>query len=384
MRARGLRRLGERGGSMVEFAIMAPVLVSIVLYATFFHDAIKAKLKTQEAANFAVWEMTSLPMSAYNHGGSNAGHAALMSAAQTKINADLGTTYQALDSADPSHTYANTFIGKHQLLGGGNIVWTDVDVPLASGDTLTGIGLGGLGGQLGSFANKGLDFALGAFDFDRKGLITVTVSSQFDNVILPHTFLDHQFANTKLSPLTTIKFTEKAALVVDDWAVNDGSDVDLKHASGNIYGTRGSSSATHPMAKQVSRMAFLGLDNFVPGLQDFSGFMGKLLPDPLGVPVVSMNYYKKNDRPHSLDEAFSPDCKTSSGNDHSAHGCVDMRQEGRDVDIGVVRFHTAPLRTTFRYDDSPSSQVFDESGPWYMGCPDPQQADPTTCHHANY
>ena len=78
-------RKAQAGNSVVEFAVVAPVLVMMILYATYFHDGLRTKLKVQEAARFGAWEFTSLPMSDFIEGN----HEALFTDAQTRIVKDL-------------------------------------------------------------------------------------------------------------------------------------------------------------------------------------------------------------------------------------------------------------------------------------------------------
>ena len=57
-RERAQRRWRERGSALVEGAIVIPVLVLLLYWSAAITDVMVLKLKGQEAARFAIWEMT--------------------------------------------------------------------------------------------------------------------------------------------------------------------------------------------------------------------------------------------------------------------------------------------------------------------------------------
>ncbi len=165
----------QRGGSMVEFAIVAPVLVSLVFFADFFHSAVVVKLKTQEAAHFAAWEFTSLPLSDY-YQGTAAAHQALFDKATNLIKTDLTAKYAGFDSSNPSAAQSD-FVAQHALrTDPAHLTFNLGDVPLDSQSTLSQIP--GIGGLLGTLMSAGLDVVgPSRFGYTMKGLVTVKVPS---------------------------------------------------------------------------------------------------------------------------------------------------------------------------------------------------------------
>lgn len=67
-RARQRQRSDERGQALVEFAVVVPLVVMVVLFAIWFYELIHVKLKVQEAARYAAWETTAFPMHSYMSG----------------------------------------------------------------------------------------------------------------------------------------------------------------------------------------------------------------------------------------------------------------------------------------------------------------------------
>jgi Flp pilus assembly protein TadG len=56
------------GQALVEFAIVAPLIVMILLFAIWFYELIHIKLKVQEATRYAAWEATAFPLHDYAEG----------------------------------------------------------------------------------------------------------------------------------------------------------------------------------------------------------------------------------------------------------------------------------------------------------------------------
>ena len=64
---RRLRR--ERSGqALVEFAIISPLIVMMLLFSIWFYEVVQIKLKVQEAARYAAWEATAHPQHDYKKG----------------------------------------------------------------------------------------------------------------------------------------------------------------------------------------------------------------------------------------------------------------------------------------------------------------------------
>lgn len=359
----GLRR-GERGSAMVEFAIVAPVLVMLVMFADFFHDAVVTKIKTQEAAHFAAWEYASFPLSDYYQGTAGA-HQTLFNRATGLIQSDLLAKYAGFDSSDPGAAQTN-FVATHALkTDGASLVFQQFDVPLDSPSTLGKIP--GIGGVLGSLMSAGLD-VVGPqpFGFNMKGMVSVKVTSTFTNKILPTAFMDDRFHVPMVTAaLSKFDMDDTTAVVADAWTLDDGRDVvpqvDNKPATIENTGN------LHPMEAEVNRMKFAGSLNWVPqplvtALQQVDSYIGALMPDPLfsdGVPISALNYQRA-----AGNNAYS----SPLGSSPSLNGGIDLRKNGHDIDIGQITFQTIPFRVTNAYADSPAVQVFNVGNKYYLGC----------------
>jgi hypothetical protein len=358
------RTLGQHGSAMAEFAVVAPVLVMLVLFADFFHDAVVTKLKTQEAARFGAWEFTSLPLSDY-YAGTAAAHQALFNRAQGLISTDLTTKYAGFDSSNPSAGQTN-FVATHALkTDASSLVFQSLDVPLQSNSTLGKIP--GIGGILGSLMSAGLD-VVGPqpFGFNMKGMVSVKVTSTFTNQILPTAFMEDRFHVPMLNgALAHFDMDDTVAVVADAWTLDDGRDVvpqvDNKPATIENTGNR------HPMEAEVERMKFCGVTSWIPqplqnALQQVDSYIGALMPDPLfmgGVPISALNYQRA-----AGNNAYS----SPLGSSPSLNGGIDLRKNGHDIDIGQITFQTIPFRVTNAYADSPAVQVFNDGNKYYLGC----------------
>jgi len=378
---RTLRQLcrAQAGNSLTEFAIVAPILVMLVFYATFFTDAFKTKLKNQEAAIFAVWEFTSFPLSDYN----SSNHAALFNQAKSRIMADVQLKYAGFDSSNPPAAAAplSTFIAVHTFkpvsteLCGQDVCNEQVPIVSAVGPK-TIPGLGGALSSLGSVANKGVEEVVGLWKFDQNGLITLSTHSTYQNVILPTAFMQDRFHSPIVDKLGNFQLDDTVSLVVDPWTLNDGRDVDLLPASDkSLIGVIPGTDVAHPMTEQVKRMAFLGAGQFLgPFASKLAAVAGWLdLGDPAVVPVAALNY-RHGDITTSSEAGSCPATKTEI-----AHGKLSLRDNGRNIDHGIFCYETLPIRVTKAYDDSKAFQVFKSNGPYYMGCASPEALDPTNC-----
>lgn len=378
--ARARESRSEAGGSVVEFAIVAPVLISLVMFATYFQDAVRVKLKNQEAARFAAWEFTALPLSNYV----DRDHTSLFNIAKGKIATDVNQIYRDFDSAE-THAATTSFAAQH-IFDASAMVITDLPVPLESKQSLQNLpGVGGaLGGAvanlLGSI-NGGLD-VVGppAFGFNMNGMIEVKVNSTFQNKLLPNAF----FGKFEYGQIDRFKMTDAMYLVADGWTLHDGRDVlpDPGQSGASLINGSG---PKHPFASEVDQMSFLGLRNkLIPGsvqsalgmVQKMLGALGIPLADPLflnGSPLVSVNY-KRASGP-----AYTSNC-SESANNPALQGKISLENDGRKVDIGQNCFHTIPYRVTFAYNNSPEVKVFKMSNRFYLGCKTTEAPNTLSCH----
>jgi hypothetical protein len=368
---------------MTEFAIVAPVLVSLVMFATYFADAWDFKLKNQEAARFAAWEFTAFPLSDYAHPDKNTSAAPpLFTTAAAKIQTDLNTIYRDFDSSQ-TNAPTSSFVGIHQLEIG-KLDIQNLPVPLESSRTLSSIpGFGSEVAAVLGAINGGLDLVgPKPYDFNMNGLVQVTVTSKFTNTLLPPNFLG-QF---RYGQINTWETSDTVALVADGWTLHDGRDA-MVDASNSSPSRIDGSGPIHPMATEVDKMSFLGLkDKLIPasvqsGISTVEGLLGATFPDPLflfagpaGVPVASLNYRRS---------AAGGSYGCSDGASPAKHGEVDFSKTGRKMDSGSQNcFHTLPFYVTWSYADSPLVKIFNDSNQYYMGCKSTEVEDTASsgCH----
>lgn len=370
MSPRAVFRQRERGSSVAEFAIIVPVMVMLMMFANFFHDAWQAKLKLQESARFVAWEFTSLPLSDY----ANGNHDTLFTQAKSKITQDVQRMYVDFDSAEPGTAAVDTWISKHTFENA-QLKITNETVPLVSNETLSNIpGLGSAGGSIGSLANRGLNMLESQFRFNGKGMIVVEVGSTYVNRLVSRTLFPQA--------LRQFAMKDKIAIVADGWAVHDGRDVHTR-GSGDYAADAEPVRKNSSFAKQVGRMKFMGLTNLIPqniqnamgsvdGLVGAVGLVNPLLGFGAEAPVVAVNY--TNDNPTSP-RPFGNGNYTCGGSGAPNHGMISLAKDGREIDMGVNCHHTLPYRVTRDYNASPLDKVFRKSGRFYMRC---EQAEAIT------
>lgn len=98
-------RRGEDGQALVEFAIVAPLIVMVLLFSMWFYELVQIKLKVQEAARFATWEATAYPLHDYKKGKSALSQ--LSQTMRTNIMQETMQRYSDLDSRSDDVTLNN-------------------------------------------------------------------------------------------------------------------------------------------------------------------------------------------------------------------------------------------------------------------------------------
>jgi len=102
MRFRGKDPECQSGQALTEFAIVVPVVVCLVLFSIYFYELLSVKLKTQEAARYAVWEATSYQLSDYSAQNTRTKNRQLFQTARNAIENETRARYQDLDSSSVS------------------------------------------------------------------------------------------------------------------------------------------------------------------------------------------------------------------------------------------------------------------------------------------
>lgn len=311
---KGLRGRGEEGAATVEFAIIAPAVILILLWSIFFSDIAMVKLKVLEAARFAVWEET-----AFRN--------------PTEVQNDLKDRFHDLRSSDTDQVE----VSKRGYMGIKLKDWTptvkdDITVKF-TGNADFGGSTGGVDSALGSIS-KGLDWILNYAKLSPKIEASSDVSVEVENNIIPGV----ELLKTKLRGKTLespLKFSDKEYMVYNTWKAwpNRKSTVgSVKTNETDVY-------QTYPVAEKyvseyMRNMAFFGL-NKISLLNQMDKFVTKLhLPWPLstqsfqatpngkGGPVTMLPIAKINESwvPGHNQSPYRVGSKTFDGYNKSGNG----------------------------------------------------------------
>jgi hypothetical protein len=272
-----LRRLRcQDGQTLTEFAIIAPVIVGLLIFALFFYEVVQIKLKQQEAERYVAWEFTGKKLTDY---GNNGDQSSLFNQAKSDIVADAMERFDNLVSINkeqnqrayvmtewelrqptihhksvpdvPGGFWANLAFSVFKII---YTIWdmqTYVDMAknwmhgtlMAGSDTQpTFMGSGAIAEQFGNSAWK----------FNNQGFVQVKFAWRVaPTAMFTRRFMDHRF-DKAFRPFGTKTLNDPAspdgiALVVDAWNLQDGQ---------SITGRPGDDE-NKPYYKQVDRMAFV-------------------------------------------------------------------------------------------------------------------------------
>src|SRR5262249_29248886 len=101
------RCINPRGSAILEFALVAPILIALILYSLFFSELLRARLKLQEVARYAAWEIDSHPLSDYG----TARPYAAFERAKSGTERDAETRYASLDALERAR---DDFLGRFE------------------------------------------------------------------------------------------------------------------------------------------------------------------------------------------------------------------------------------------------------------------------------
>ncbi|MDY0001019.1 MAG: pilus assembly protein [Polyangia bacterium] len=367
--------LGRRrpAQTLTEFAIVAPVLVTILLFSAYFYELIQIKLKTQEVARFAAWEFTGIPLHDYKDGSTDK-----FSGAKSTITQEVERRYANLKSGDTG-TQDKAFAvrwdppqvrAQDQLepkIPGGqlanqifNLATLIMDLwsmqAYTHGNWVLAVMMG-----LHQIENRNIFGARGSrfnppkkWGFNTKGYPKVTVSLRYQNMIIPKYFMEGSTGWYKGSggevqhfKVSERRFQETVAVVADSWKLHSGEDVDgpkdRNDGSGTAY------------FKQVDRMAFVSpsVRGFYKGYTTALGFFMELIQLLAMQPPLTMEITETT----LVAKAYGRD-----GSD-SAKGTVEINE-----DDGKNSYDTIPFKPNSEY-----VKTFEKRGKHFMGCDEPEQ-----------
>jgi hypothetical protein len=346
MKTRILRK-GEKGSSVVEFAIVSTILVPLIMYSMFFVDIAKVRLKTQEMARYAVWEMTSFPLSDYDSGS----HTAFFNQASQNVSQDVVNRYS-------DDLRADTVSGKHVDFTTGVFEFSSADITIKNQDTkllpggqLKGSNLEWVGDMLNQ-VNGGINWLLGsAWKFNTKGQIRVDVAVHFKQNFIPKVFTQ-EFYENELAPegINNLKFEDHLVLVADSWTLLDGQ---------SVYPPGGYKQHDNDalLYKQTNRVLWLGATQ-IPLLGSILNFFAKIQNWPLVRDLIDV-------------APFAPRVASSASRGDDPNKANDLKV---DVDCGETEIHTTPMRDK-QLDPRQSEygKTYVKRGDWYMGCPESEK-----------
>ncbi|MFP2931777.1 TadE/TadG family type IV pilus assembly protein [Pyxidicoccus sp. 3LG] len=371
MRARSHVRLRPaRGAATVEFALTVPLLVMILIFSMYLTELVRAKLKLQEMAQYAVWEMTSYTLSDF----ANGNHDAAFEDARQEAHRELIERYADMDSVEPN-ARAGSLIARYSSVAG---TITNKEIPFIEGGRLgrpsTSEG-GNFAGAILNQLNGGVGAVLNGWGFNNKGWVESEVTMNFDNVIIPRSYLDASSGSGGFFKsdtfggrnLASLPLRSRFSMYANGWHMPDGGDAVI---NARRAGNHRSGSSPHGLYQQVDRMKFLGLGNLLDdlGIGGVLDVVASFLPNFMGTFVVSRNYGITPDQKSNCNGLNTYDSKASSGL-HAMRGLLD--HERPDC------FDTAPFRDEMTYGNSNYIKLFQARGEFFMGCKRAMADDPS-------
>ncbi|HEX8700064.1 MAG TPA: TadE/TadG family type IV pilus assembly protein [Myxococcaceae bacterium] len=381
MRPPVLRHAARRGAATTEFALIVPVLVVILMFSMYLTELVRAKIKMQEFSRYVVWEMTSYTLSDF----AKAEHDTAFNDAKTEMMEEAVDRYKDLDSVEPTGRAGNLIANYTGVAA----TVENKEVPFIEGGLVLGNTSEGFASDVLGAVNGGANGLLNFWSFNTKGWLQSEVNMQFNNVILPTSYLDQgQGAFFKVNTfggrnLGSLNLKQRFSMYADPWNLEDGSDATIR---GRRAGNRREGSgeeAPHGLWLQVDRMVFLGVR---AKLEENLGIIGRLrqflqqfAPAFLGTFVVSHNYTAN---PSGPDEAWARECIGEGTGIRSypeeAHGGLNNLDKFSQLDYPRPKcFDTAPFRDV-PYNSPPQyMQIFQARGEFFMGCKNAQAEDPS-------
>ena len=345
-------RTQQRGAATVELAITTVVLVPLILWAFWFVDLIRVKLKTQEIARFAAWEFTAYPLSDYD--GDN--HAGAFAQARNSITARVNQLYGS-SNLDAYPVLKGKMSEKpvYLALKINKLNFSFANETMAMDTTSTGTAQNhdesgnasseqsGILGKLGSITGqltKASSAIASGFHFNTDyGRAKASISIDVKNfgVAVPKTFvkgdkgLKYQSGYQKAGGIdisTSMVMTESMSLMADSWRLEGNqSPDDQGRAIESVGNAFAHETAEAAMAKEVNHIAFLGIFNssVLANVQSVLDKAQGFLDSPFDTRRVAS-------RPYG-----------NAAGDGQVHLTTD------DTDDAHKRFHTAPYQGNLGY-----------------------------------
>lgn len=387
------------GGSAVEVGLLSLLIVPICFYAVFFFEYSFVNIKLSEAARYAAWEMTVMPLTdwkTHQHSTSQ------IDSIKDEVQALWGDDLNSATSQDS--TFAKGKDGNGIFSEKVTPLWvTSLDnasddgsaseeriissfadeSPYSALDTVDSEGngdgdggndggfLGKLTGEIYNFTGKAASAMYSYFGFNTNGAIELaaTVPLKF-NVNAPlYKSAENGLLTTKIPSLQS-----RERIVIDAWDLKDGGDVDL----GPAIAANPSGNASYYY--QVKSMMFGGITGSLSQLLNGDDAEGGEFWDKVvnGLQSFIRLPWEPIVRSYALKEApLGTGVKCSSGQKNK-QACFNFGKsrfnplggDGEDQGVGALnKVYTNVFKDTYKEDSSPYNHVYRKSGSgYYMGC----------------
>lgn len=373
-------RYARRGAATVEFALVVPVLVIILLFSMYLTELVRAKLKLQELSRYTVWEMTSYTLSDF----ARAKHDDAFTGAKREMMAEALERYKDMDSVEPNALPGN-FVARYSDVAG---TVENKEIPLFEAGLVLGNSGEGFAAEVVGAANAGVNPLLGGWEFNTKGWVEAETSMRFNDLLIPEHYLDEgpggffKVDSFGGHDLRSLELKSRYSMYADPWNLEDGSDATMRGRRAGAH-RKGPRDMPHGLYQQVDRMVFLGvrdeLEEHIGLIGDFRQFLQQVSPAFLGTFVVSHNYGPSpggDDAAAWGRECIGEDTGIESYPREAEGGLNNL---GRFSQIDWPRpmcFDTAPFRDQ-PYDRSQYLNIFKARGDHFMGCKNAQAEDPS-------
>ncbi len=375
MRLTAPRSFARRGAATVEFALVVPVMIMILLFSMYLTELVRAKLKMQEMARYVVWEMTSYTLSDF----ANANHDGAFADAQQEMMEEALERFRDLDSVEPNGPLGN-FIAQYAEVTG---TVENKEVPFIEGGLVLGNSGEGWASDVLNAVNGGANGLLNFWRFNNRGWVQTEVSMKYNNVLIPQSYLDDsrpggffQVDTFGGQDITSLALKSRFSMYADGWSMDDGGDATLRGRRAGAH-RGGPANMPHGLYQQVSRMTFLGVRSRLDdiGIGGVLTFFQNFTPAFLGTFVVSHNYGPDPSGEWSRD-CIGPDTGIESY-PAGAEGGLNNLDKFSQLDHERPKcFDTAPFRDN-TYANAQYIKIFQARGDHFMGCKNAQAEDPS-------
>lgn len=238
-------RHGDEGTALTEFAIIAPLFVLLIFWAQFFVDLGVVKLKVEEAARFAVWEMTAQRPTA-------------------QVASDVQTRFADMFSPVAYSGTAARGTMSFKTLNVRATIEDAVDMPFSSANVTRPPNGGGLLNTImagiSRLVNRSVDWIIRQSKLPRTGGARATVTASFQNTLFPGGNILKIFFDTGLQPTITMS-TRTPTVLWNTWKAWPGKGNADTNVATDVYDTFRAGNESAPeriVAARMKDMSFLG------------------------------------------------------------------------------------------------------------------------------